>query len=388
VARLSLRRRISGPPIDGSEASGNGGGGRFRRHGAAAVPKSFGPPGAPFDRTSPFVIGFYATIGVGVAYVLLRTVASIASTLILVGLAAFIAVGLEPLVSFQTRHRVPRALAIVAIVLAAVLVAAGIVAPAVVPVTHEIHELSKNIPIWRDQIKSGKGDVGHLAKQFHLNNYFSAPSEKKLTSTLASGALGAGKEVLSVLASIGIVIVLTIYILASLPSLKRFTVRLAPASRRPRTQLLLDEILARVGGFVLGNIFTSLVAGVGTLVWLEAFGLPYAILLALLVAVLDLIPVVGSTVGGAAVTGVALSHSVPLAIATAAFYVVYRFFEDYLLVPRVMRHTVNVSPLLTVLATLLGAAVLGVVGALVAIPIAAAIQLLVEEIALPKLDRS
>jgi predicted PurR-regulated permease PerM len=111
-------------------------------------------------------------------------------------------------------------------------------------------------------------------------------------------------------------------------------------------------------------------------------------LLSLLVAVFDLIPVVGSTVAGAAITGIAFEHSVALAIATAAFYLAYRFFEDYLLVPRVMRHTVKVSPIVTVLSTLLGAAVLGIIGALVAIPIAAAVQLLLEEIAIPKLDRS
>jgi predicted PurR-regulated permease PerM len=117
------------------------------------------------------------------------------------------------------------------------------------------------------------------------------------------------------------------------------------------------------------------------------FGLPYPKLLGMLVALADLVPVVGSTVGGLVVALVALSHSVPMAVATVAFYVVYRFLEDYLLTPRVMARTVHISPGLTVLASLIGGAVLGLVGALIAIPVAATIQLLLEELAFPRMDQ-
>ena len=165
--------------------------------------------------------------------------------------------------------------------------------------------------------------------------------------------------------------------------------RLVPASRRERARNLSNEVFLRVGGFVLGNLSTSFVAGLGTFVWMTAFGLPYPLLLGIFVALVDLVPVVGSTVGGVVVSLVALSHSVPIAIATAAFYIVYRFLEDYLLSPRVMARTVKVSPGITIIATLRRGALLGHTSARsVAIPIAATIQILLEEMAFPRMDQS
>jgi predicted PurR-regulated permease PerM len=119
-------------------------------------------------------------------------------------------------------------------------------------------------------------------------------------------------------------------------------------------------------------------------VWLLIFGVPDALLLAILVALFDLIPMVGSTIAGVIVSLVALSKSIPIGIATLAFYIVYRYLEDYLLNPRVMKHTVRVSPGLTIIATLIGGTLLGLIGALVAIPVAATIQLLLEEVATPR----
>ena len=168
----------------------------------------------------------------------------------------------------------------------------------------------------------------------------------------------------------------------------RFSVHLVPHSRRERFALLLDDVLAGVGGYLLANLFTSLVAGVGTYIWATVFGLPYSILLALLVALFDLVPVVGSSIAGVIVSLVALAVSLPTAIATAIFYVAYRFIEDYLLVPRVMRQAVNVSPVVTVLAVIIGGALLGIIGALVAIPIAAGIKLVLEQSVFPRLDNS
>ena len=135
---------------------------------------------------------------------------------------------------------------------------------------------------------------------------------------------------------------------------------------------------------MLGNLLTSLISGVGTYVWLLIFGVPYALLLALFVALFDLIPMVGSTIAGVVVSLVALTKGVPIGIATAAFYVFYRFLEDYLVNPRVMKHTVKVTPGLTIIATLAGGALLGLIGALIAIPVAATIHLLLEEVAVPR----
>ena len=202
------------------------------------------------------------------------------------------------------------------------------------------------------------------------------------------GVLGAGELVLSTVSFILAMLVLSIYFLIGLPRIKVFAYQLVPHSRRPRVILIGDEILAKVGGYVLGNFITSVIAGLGTFFWLLAWGVPYPILLAMFVAFLDLIPVIGSTVGGAVVSLVALTVSLPVAVATLAFYIVYRLAEDYLIVPRVMGRTVQVPAIVSLIAVLIGGVLLGIVGALVAIPVAAAIRLLLHEVAIRRLDDS
>ncbi len=187
--------------------------------------------------------------------------------------------------------------------------------------------------------------------------------------------IGAGQIVVSTLSSIVLVAVMSIYFLVGMPQTKLFLYRMVPHSRRPRVILIGDEIFTKVGGYVLGNVITSFIAGAGTFLWMLAFGIPYPALLGLLVFLLDLIPVIGSTVGGAIVTLVALTVSLPVAIATLIFYVAYRLAEDYLLVPRIIGHTVKVPALGGMVAIVLGSVVMGVIGALIALPVAAAIQL-------------
>ncbi len=353
-----------------------------------ARPRTVRRLGQPFDRQNPFMVGFVATVGVLLALALAAAVYSIRGTLVLVFLALFIAVGLEPAVSFFTRHRVRRSFAVLIVVFLATAVVAVFVYSAISPIQHEINELTKQVPKWRAEIASGKGTIGQIARQLHLSDYLGGKSTGSLADDLATGALGAGKIVLSAVSDFLIVVVLTIYFLAALPAIKGFVSHLVPESRRRRFVVLSDEVLAGVGGYLLGNLFTSLIAGLGTFFWATVFGIPYPILLGLLVAFFDLIPVVGSTIAGVIVSLVALVVSLPVAASTAAFYVAYRFVEDYLLVPRVMRHAVNVSPVLTVLAVVVGGALLGIIGALVAIPIAAGIKLVVEQTVFPRLDNS
>ena len=183
-----------------------------------------------------------------------------------------------------------------------------------------------------------------------------------------------------------IVAVLTVYFLADMSRVRALMYRLFPARRRPRAILIGDEIMAKVGAYVLGNLLVSLIAGVLTYVWLLIFNVPYALLLSIMVAILDLVPVVGSTIAGIIVALVALSVSLPIAIATVGFFIAYRLAEDYLLVPRVIGRAVEVPALVTVVAVLVGGALLGIIGALVAIPVSAGLLLLAREILFPRLD--
>jgi predicted PurR-regulated permease PerM len=173
-----------------------------------------------------------------------------------------------------------------------------------------------------------------------------------------------------------------------MPRIRTLIYRMVPHTRRPRAILLGDDILAKVGGYVLGNLVISAIAGALTFGWLMAFSIPYAALLSIMVALFDLVPVVGSTIAGIVVAAAALTISLPLCLGTIAFFVAYRFAEDYFLVPRIIGRAVDVPALVTVIAVLVGGALLGIIGALVAIPVAAAVLLIAREIWIPRLDQT
>lgn len=343
--------------------------------------ESLGVLGRPFDHRSPFFIGINAAFGVAAAYLIVRGLADITTVLVIIGLALFIAIGLNPIIDFLMGKGLRRGLAVAIVTFGFVLVIAGFVLAAASPLAHEIQILIKKYPHYKASIAAGKGWLGKLAAKFHLTSYLKGKSKIKIP---AGGVLGAGKMLLSLGVATISVIALTIYFLIALPGVKRLWISLVPRSRRERVSLLTEEVFTRVGGFMLGNLLTSLISGVGTFIWLLAFGVPDALLLSMVVAIFDLIPMVGSTIAGAIVTIVAFTKGVPIGVATLAFYIVYRYLEDYFLNPRVMKHTVKVSPGLTIIATLVGGTLLGLVGALVAIPVAATIHLLLEEVAIPR----
>lgn len=345
--------------------------------------KNLGVAGRPLDRRTPFYVGLTGGLGLGAAYVIGRAIGDITSVLVLIGLALFIAVGLNPILVVLVRHGLSRRLAVAMVTLSLAIAVGAFVIAAVPPVTHEVQILVTNYPRYKANLASGRGWAGNLVARLNLTRYFKGKSKLDITS-ITGGVLGAGKLVLSLGVATVSVAVMTVYFLIALPGVKRLWLSLVPISRRHRVELLTEEVFDRVGGFMLGNLLTSAVAGTGTFIWLSVFGVPYALLLAIFVALFDLIPMVGSTIAGLVVTAVSLARGVPLAIATGIFYIVYRLVEDYLLNPRVMKHTVKVSPGLTIIATLIGGTLLGLVGALVAIPAAATIELLLQEVAFPR----
>jgi predicted PurR-regulated permease PerM len=346
-----------------------------------------GEPGRPVNRRSPFMIGLYGAFGVAVAYGLIELVVRARSVLIIIGLAFFIAAGLDPIVGWLVRHRMPRWAAVLTVVVAGLAISGGFLAAAIPPLANEATALAHQIPHYMHDLQNRNSQLGKLNLKYHLQDRLT----KLVTNgggSLVGGVLGAGALVVSTASAILAIMVLSIYFLAGLPQIKMFAYRLVPHSRRPRVILIGDEILAKVGGFVLGNFITSVIAALGTYIWLLAWGVPYPLLLGMFVAFLDLIPVIGSTIGGAVVSLVALTVSLPVAVATLAFYIAYRLAEDYLIVPRIMGRTVELPAIVSLVAVLIGGVLLGIVGALVAIPVAAAIRLLLQEIAFRRLDKS
>jgi predicted PurR-regulated permease PerM len=346
-----------------------------------------GQPGRAMNRRSPFFIGMTAAAGVAVTYGLVELLIKARSTLILIGLGLFIAAGLDPVVTWLTRRRVPRWAAVVIVLAGVVGIIAIFAATAIPPLTSQTTALAHKIPTYLHQLQNHNSELGKLNAKYQIQQRITSLLTSK-GSTLVGGVIGAGALVLSTAGSVLAVLVLSVYFLAGLPRIKLFAYRLVPHSRRPRVILITDEILVKVGGYVLGNVITSVIAGFGTFVWMLAFGIPYPVLLGLLIAILDLIPVIGSSVGGAIVSLVALTVSLPVAVATLAFYIAYRLAEDYLIVPRIMGRTVEVPAVVSLIAVLIGGVLLGIVGALIAIPVAAAIRLLLREVTFPRMDKS
>jgi predicted PurR-regulated permease PerM len=348
---------------------------------------ALGRPGRPLNRRSPFFVGMSAAAGVAAVAGLAEMVITVRDVLVLIGLALFLAIGLEPAVSVLARYKFPRWAAVSTVLVVGMGVVGGFLAAAIPPLAKQTTQFVAQAPNMFSKLQSSHSMLRQLNDRLHLQQRLQQVLGGD-ASGLVNGLLGAGQVVFSALASGLILVVLTMYFLSDLPRIRATIYRLIPHSRRPRAILLGDEIFAKVGGYVLGNLLISLIAGALTFGFLLIVGVPYALLLSMFVAILDLIPVVGSTIAGLVVCLVALSVSLPVCLATAGFFLVYRLAEDYVLVPRIIGRVLNVPALVTVVAVLLGGALLGIVGALVAIPAAAAVLLLTREVLFPRLDHT
>jgi predicted PurR-regulated permease PerM len=344
-----------------------------------------GSLGRRFNRRSPFYIGLTASAGVAVTYGIVRVLGSLSSVLILIGVAFFLAIGLEPAASWFVNRGLPRWLATTLVFVVFLAAMGGFVAAAIPPLVQQAEDLVHQVPNYLQQAQDHSSAIGRLNDRFHLQQRITDAVKGSGGSAL-NEVVSAGTAVFGALADSLIVIVLTVYFLVDMPRIRTTMYRLVPGTRRPRAILIGDEVFAKVGAYVLGNVLISVITGVATFIWLIAFGVPYPLLLAIFVAVLDLVPIVGSTIAGVVSAAVALTVSLPVCIATVAFFIVFRLLEDYLLMPRIIGRAVKVPGLITVVAVLIGGALLGLVGALVAIPIAAALQLLTQEVLYPRLD--
>ncbi|MCW2572319.1 MAG: family transporter [Frankiales bacterium] len=347
----------------------------------------FGRPGQPLSRRSPFRLGFTAALGVALAYGLVNALIAVRSVLILILISAFLAIGLNPAVEAFERRGMRRSVSVAIVLVGVLLFFVGFGFAVVPPIIDQGTQFAHKAPDYVRQLQGNK-TVASLDAKYHflarLRSYVDKPEQ--LGGTLFGGVLGAGKVVLSAFFSAITVLTLTLYMMANLPDMKAAAYRMVPRSRRARVGLLADEILDRIGGYVAGNLLISLIAGALTYVVLLILDVPYALALGLLVAVTDLIPVVGATLGAIVVTVVGLFVSLKTGLIAAAYYAAYQQFENYVLYPRIMKRSVDVSPVVTVIAVLIGGSLMGVLGALLAIPVAAAVQLVLQEVAAPRQD--
>jgi predicted PurR-regulated permease PerM len=346
-----------------------------------------GIPGGPLNHRSPFMWGLLGGIGALVALWLGTMVVAIGSVLILVVVALFLAVGLNPAVELLMRRGLKRPWAVLYVIVG-VLVVFSLFLVAIVPViSHQVTAISDNLPAWFDQLQKN-GTIRRFDDKYDISTKVTDYLQSgALANKLFGGVLGLGLAILGILANTFVVVVLTLYFLASLPSMKHAAYQLAPASRRERVSLLGDQVLRNVGGYVSGAFVVALCAGLSTLVFLLIVGLgSYAVALALVVALLDVIPMIGATIGAVIVCAIAFATDTTTGLICVVFYIAYQQLENYLIYPRVMSRSVEIPGAVTVIAALIGASLLGVVGALLAIPTAASILLLVKEVFVPRQD--
>ena len=338
-------------------------------------------------RHSPFNIGFVGALGVLLAVFLIEQLLSISSILVLLVLAMFLAVGLNPVVEWFMRRGMRRGLSVLlvlVVVIGVLTLFVGAVAPVI---SDQIALITTNAPGWFSDLQRNTY-IQQLDERFAvIDKIQDYVTDGEFTERAFGGALGVGLAVLSALTNTFIVLVLTIYFLASLPSIKHAGYSLAPASRRPRVSELGDRIIRSTGAYVSGAFLVALCAGISTLVFTWIVGLrDYSFALAFIVGLLSLIPVLGAVVSGVIMTLLALTISPTVALIAAIYYIAYQQVESYVISPRIMKRAVDIPGAITVIAALVGGSLMGIVGALLAVPVAAALLLLHREVFLKRQD--
>jgi predicted PurR-regulated permease PerM len=330
-------------------------------------------------------MSYYARVTATVVAVLALLAAAwaVRNILLLVVVAAVLAVGLDPPVRRLQRLGIPRGTAVLLIFLAAIgfLVAFGFLV--IPPLVREVKQLATDIPDYVARLKNDNGWVGDLERKYHISARLKDVTQKlpSLASSSFTKVLGITKSIASVIFNLLTIGILTIYFLMALPRTEGVAGSLlSRKDHRAEDTQTLKEALERVGGYVSGNIAVSIIAGIASYVFLRILGVPFAAALAMWVGIADLIPTVGATLGALAAVLVAFFSSIGDGVATIVFFAIYQQVENYVIVPRVMRKAVDLSPATVILSVLIGGSLAGFAGALLALPLAAAAKVVLRDL--------
>ena len=328
----------------------------------------------------------------------LRTVLSLLLTIIAVAVALeviwiarhvltwvvislFLALALNPAVEWLQGHGIKRRGAAAAVTYLLALVAIVAIGFTFVPtLVHQVNEFVQKLPEYVHDITHGRGRLGFLETKYHIQERIeSAVKQGGETKVLGlSGvAISVAKSVISIVVATITILFMTYFMLLEGPSWVERFYRLLPERSQPRWRKVGNEIYRTVGGYVTGNLLISVIAGGLTTIVLLIMGVPYAVALGLIVAILDLIPLAGATIAAIIIGSVAFLHSILAGIVVVAFFILYQQLENHVLQPLVYNRTVQLSPLIILISVLIGAEVAGVLGALGAIPVAGTIQVLI-----------
>jgi predicted PurR-regulated permease PerM len=364
----------------------------LRRKVSKVANEDFGTAGKPVNTSHPFYFGFMVTIGALLALTMLQALASASAVFILIIISIFLAAGLNPAVMFFQNRGLNRGASVGAVMASVLLFVAAFIAIAVPPLIDQGNQLLDNAPAL---IK----DLNNNAFINDLNNKYgvidslqtkidSLIKDGQFAITAFGGVIGVGKAVVSGLVSTITILVLTLYFLASLPQVINIGLRFVPATRRDRVSKLTNAIVGRIGSFVGGQAIIAALAATFILIMGLIIGMPYPGPLAMVVLICGFIPLVGHFIGMSIVTVVSLTDSLTTAAIALGAYILYVQIENYVITPRIMRKSLAIPGLVTIIAALLGTSLLGLVGGLLAVPIAAAVLLILDEVVFPRADQA
>ncbi|WP_235564024.1 AI-2E family transporter [Microbacterium sp. Root553] len=339
----------------------------------------------------PFVFGFLVTLGGLAALVLGLAVANLSTVLIYIALALFAALGLDPTVRFLERRGLSRALSVVVSIAGLVVVIALVLWMVLPVVIDQIAGFVKSVPGMIQEFT--RSDL-YATLDAQFGDQFQslvADVQKFLTdpgniATIGGGALQVGASIANAISGIIVVLVLTLYFVATLPTMKAGMLRLAPARDRARASDITDQITDSVGAYVMGMVVLALCNAILAFLLYFFLGLPFPPLMATVAFCITLIPLVGSVIFWIVGTGLALFSDPIAALVFAIVYLVYMQIEAYVITPRVMNRAVAVPGALVVIGALAGGTLLGLLGALVAVPVAASILIIIKQVLIPRQD--
>ena len=349
----------------------------------AGTPEAAAAEAAPRRIPAREMFGYAITAAIAGLAVFLVVVAvyALRGLLVKVVVAAFIAVSLDPAVRWLIAHKIKRSRAVALIVTIVLLLLAGFGYATIPTLVGQASQLGNDFPGYLEHLRERSPSLARLEDRFNLQPRI-ASWAARAPSYLSHEALTVGTRFFGALVTTLLVVVLAIYFMADLPRLRRSIVRLFPKRHRPRVSHATTVMIDKVGAYMIGNLLISLIAGVSAFITMMILGVPFALPLAVAVAIADLIPLIGATIGAAVCVLVAFATTDlwPNTIVLIAFFLIYQQFENYFIQPRVMRNAVDLPSVAVLMAALIGASVLGVIGALIAIPVAAAVRVVVSPI--------
>ena len=363
-----------------------------RKPKAEKLPADYGVRGAPINSSHPFYFGFMAAAGALIALTVLRALASASQVFVLIIISLFFAIGLNPAVNFFVNRKLKRGQA-VAIVVGSVLIFVGLfIWIAIPPLLDQVNSFINNAPQLVNNLRNNSL-LNDLNSKYGLIDSLqtkvnSIIKDGAFVITAFGGVVGVGKAVISGVVAGLTILVLTLYFLSSLDNVVNIGLRFVPSSRRDRVAKLTNAIIGRIGSFVGGQAIVAAIASVFILLMGLIIGMPYTGPLAMFVLICGFIPLIGHFIGISVVTLVSLTDSPRTAIVAFVSYVIYIQIENYVITPRIMRRSLSLPGLVTIISALLGTSLLGLVGGLLAVPIAAAVLLILDEVVFPRADNS